>query len=186
MWNTAVTQRLRGYLWRCAVAAIRPANLFAAVATVTFPLAVLLPFFTLQPSLGDPLLDAVYDYVEPGVMDAKVCSVLAGIAYLFADGDQITAVILLLFSVLFPGIKLALLWMTLVRPSSFAGSLGKALETLGPWSMADVFVVSVTLLAFKSFPGGTMFTVDIGYYLFLVSVVAGMLAAWIGRRSWTA
>jgi paraquat-inducible protein A len=161
---------------------MRPAPVLATVATVTFPLAVLYPFFTLKPSLGDPLVDGVYDYADPGSMAPKTYSVLSGIARLFTDGDMVIAIVLLLFSVFFPAVKLALLWGVLAWPGPRSGRLVRGLETLGPWSMADVFVVSVMLLTFKSFPGGTTFVIEPGYYLFLSSVLTGLFATWIGRR----
>jgi paraquat-inducible protein A len=161
---------------------VRPECILAGIATLTFPLAVLLPFFTFSPSFGDVLLDAGYDYVNPGALDPATYSVLGGIARLFTDGDYVVAVVLLLFSVLFPAVKLALLWGVLIRPYHARLSLVRGLETLGPWSMADVFVVSVLLLAFKSFPGGTTFAIQAGYYIFLVSVITSLVATWVAKH----
>lgn len=160
-------------------AVTRPERLLGAVATATFPLALLLPLFTLQPSLGDPLIDAIWEEAQPGSTEPKTYSVISGIGRLYEDGDTVIAFVLLLFSVIFPAAKLTLLWSILFRPKSINTRLLRFLEALGPWSMADVFVVSVMLLAFKSFPGGTSFTVEPGYYLFLTSVVAGMASAWV-------
>lgn len=159
-----------------------PDALFAAVATITFPLAVLLPFFTLSPSFGDVMIDAILDYLSPGTFDPRTYSVLGGIAMLFTSGDLIVALVLLLFSVFFPAVKLALLWGVLLNPEPAKLSLVHRLETLGPWSMADVFVVSVLVVAFKGFPGGTTFTIESGYYVFLVSVITGLLATWLAKR----
>jgi paraquat-inducible protein A len=177
-WFTRVVQ----VIGHAAVAFTRPEVALAAVATVAFPLAVLLPFFTFSPSFGDVMMDAAYEYLNPGSLDPMTYSVLGGIAKLFSDGDVVVAVVLLLFSVLFPAVKLALLWGVLVRPHPDKLSLVRVLETLGPWSMADVFVVSVLLLAFKSFPGGTIFAIQLGYYIFLASVVASLVATWIAKR----
>lgn len=163
-------------VWRIAAIAM------AFAATVTFPFALLLPFFLFEPSFGDPLVDGIVEYADPGSLDAKRYSVLTGIGATFADGDIVVAVVLLLFSVCFPAVKLALLWAVIVHPAPSSSRLIRRLETLGPWSMADVFVVSVMLLAFKSFPGGTSFSVAAGYYLFLTSVLAGLASAWIVRQ----
>jgi paraquat-inducible protein A len=157
----------------------RPEQLLAAGATLVFPVALLLPLFTFSPSLGDPLLDGVVEYAEPGALDASSYSVVGGIVRLFDDGDPVIAIVLLLFSVFFPAVKLSLLWGIMIRPAPSHDALVRRLETLGPWSMADVFVVSIMLLAFKSFPGGTRFTVGLGYYLFLASVVLSLSASWL-------
>jgi hypothetical protein len=51
--------------------------------------------------------------------------------------------------------------------------------------MADVFVASMTVVAFTAFPAGTRITVQSGYYLFLFSVVAGMMALAVLQRTRT-
>ena len=50
------------------------------------------------------------------------------------------------------------------------------LEFLGPWSMADVLVVAVLVVAFKKFPGGSSIMPEAGWFLFLGSVLCAMLA----------
>jgi hypothetical protein len=181
------TQRARLAQWLAS--AIRcPQYILAAAATVSFPPAVLFPLFSFQPRLYDPLPEAIVSFVQPGEFDAKTPSVLGGIASMFTDGiaedkigDVTVAVVLALFSVFFPAIKLALLWGILVRPGTTNIRALRRLESLGPWSMADVFVISVGLLMFKSFPGGSTFAVETGYYLFLLSVVCGLLATWLTK-----
>jgi hypothetical protein len=170
----------------------KPEVLCATVATATFPFALLTILFQITPSLGDDLLDAVYEEASPGALSPKSYSVLGGISYLFSDGegigDRVVAVVLLMFSVFFPTVKLALSWWLIVLSNNVGGSRGSAadrlagwLEAIGPWSMADVFVVSVLLLSFKSFPGNTKFTIELGYYLFLISVVFGLFSVWLTR-----
>jgi paraquat-inducible protein A len=178
MWLKRVIQAAR---WLSAAIA-SPTFVLAALASLTFPLAVLCPFFAFEPRLFDPLFEALVEYTDPGILDPRTYSVVGGIALLFTEGDTAVAIILLLFSVIFPACKLALLWSVLLQPDPARARLVRRLETLGPWSMADVFVVSVSLLAFKAFPGGTTFTIQWGYYLFLTSVVAGLIATWLAKR----
>lgn len=163
----------RGLRW-----ARRPPHFLALLATATLPPALLAKFFSFSPSLGDALLDAAVDAVNPGTLTATQHSVVGGIAALLVAGDIVVAFVLLLFSVLFPAAKLALLWLLLLQKGPRSTKLTQALKTLGPWSMADVFVASVMLLAFKRFPGDTSFEVGWGYYFFLCSVLSGLLATW--------
>jgi paraquat-inducible protein A len=167
------------------IALLNLGTLLCGAATIAFPFAILSQFFTFTPSFGDPLVDDIIDFADPGAMTPKSNSVLGGIAMLFTDGnaaDAVIAIVLLLFSVFFPAIKLALLWGIMLRPRKSNRRLVDQLEMLGPWSMADVFVVSVLLLAFKSFPGGTTFSVGIGYYFFLFSVVTSLLATILAKH----
>lgn len=167
---------------RAVRAATRPERVLAAVATVLFPVAVLAPFFTVHPSFGDPLIDALVEAASPGALDPQTHSVVEGITLLFAKGNRLVAVLLVLFSVLFPAVKLALLWETLAATAPAHPRRLRVIEGLGPWSMADVFVASVCLVCFLPFPGGTTFTLEVGYYLYLTSVVAGLASAWLVNR----
>ena len=64
------------------------------------------------------------------------------------------------------------------------GRLHRVLGTLGKFSMADVFVVALVVVASKSFPGGTTVDLRWGIYAFagaaLLTMVLTMLA---DRRS---
>jgi len=157
-------------------------NLLTAFATIAFLLGVLLPFFILEPSLGDPFFMTVVELFTGESFNPHTYSVFGGIMLLFQDGDVMIAIVLLVFSVLFPAVKLAILWRLLLRPSKNVRKTARALEMLGPWSMADVFVVSVTIVAFKEFPGGTRINIGSGYGFFLSSVVTGMFAVRLLRK----
>jgi hypothetical protein len=182
------------YVSNAAKQAKRPEVALAAVASVLLPFGLLEPIFTVVPSLGDPLLDAGWEEVTPGATLPHSFSVLGGIAKLYEGqsnfGDSVVATVLLLFSVFFPAVKLVLTWRLLAeigsdpaRSDAMQLSIQqkslRRLEAVGPWSMADVFVISVMLLAFKSFPGATTFTIESGYYLFLLCVVSSLASVWI-------
>jgi hypothetical protein len=137
---------------------------------------LLLPLFSVQPSLGGPIIDGLLGYIDPDSMDTKTTSILGGVTLLWQDDDIALALLILVFSVAFPCAKLALLWGSVFIPAVRESRLLRILKAIGPWSMLDIFVVAVTVLAFKSFPGGTRFRVEVGFYLFLVSVVASMFA----------
>ncbi len=48
--------------------------------------------------------------------------------------------------------------------------------------MADVFVLAVTVVAMKTLPLGSQLEVEVGYWLFLCSVLSAMLATWLAHR----
>jgi paraquat-inducible protein A len=74
-------------------------------------------------------------------------SVLAGIADLARSGEVLLALIVLVFSVLFPIAKLSTLAHVLFRPvaAERRTRLVRLLERLGRWSMLDVFVVAILI-----------------------------------------
>lgn len=74
-------------------------------------------------------------------------SVLGGIADLARSGEVCLALIVLVFSVLFPIAKLAALAHVLFRPGPVErrARLVRSLERLGRWSMLDVFVIAILI-----------------------------------------
>jgi paraquat-inducible protein A len=78
-------------------------------------------------------------------------SVFSGIVGLFRDGQYLLSGVLLVFSILFPTLKLAVLWVLWsfrMSPNRRRAWLER-LATLGKWSMLDVFVVAILVVAAK-------------------------------------
>lgn len=154
-------------------------------AACAFLCALVLPFFRLIPDVGDRFLRELLEIVFGDPFDTKSYSVLGGIRTLYSEGgwdNWVIGSVLLVFSVIFPSVKLLQFCLMLWGRKGRSGVLAEWLTVLGPWSMADVFVVSVTVIAFKSFPGNTRIGVAIGYYFFLASVLLTMAAAHLAKR----
>ncbi len=137
------------------------------------------------PRFGDHILQEIFELIFEQRFDPQDYSVLSGIFFLYEEGgfsNWTIATVLLLFSVAFPTAKLVNLALLVRRPPHTAKSRLDWLTKLGPWSMADVFVVSLTVLAFKAFPGGTRIYVAIGYYFFLASVLLAMAATYMIKK----
>lgn len=78
-------------------------------------------------------------------------SVLELIHILFEKNNAIVAIAILLFSIIFPIIKLLVSFMTMAFPSTHRFTISQVIiHKLGKWSMADVFVAAC-FLAFLSF-----------------------------------
>lgn len=123
-----------------------------------------------------------------GLIDApRNYSVLTGIeALLRGDGPWIGA-ILLTFSVFFPVAKLIALRVALRErrhglPANRAHGL---LAKVGKYSMADVFVVALLVVASKSFPGGTRVHLRWGLYAFAASALLTMVLTSVLDRNQT-
>ena len=79
-------------------------------------------------------------------------SPLSGVIALLTEGYIVIGLIVLLFSVIFPPVKLLGLWYLGLLPSrddagTTRGGLYRILEFLGRWSMLDVMLVAI-LVAF--------------------------------------
>lgn len=112
-------------------------------------------------------------------------SVVSGIFTLFQEGEYFLFAVLSLFTLVFPCAKLGLLaivWLERGHDLAKVRRLHGWVATLGKWSMLDVFVVAILIVAMKSAAVAEIH-IGSGLYLFTFSVVATQLAsAWIDRH----
>ena len=110
-------------------------------------------------------------------------SVYDGLIILMKSKEYFLFCILLVFTVIFPFIKILSL-LTLSLKSGLTGKqvvrLYGFVSHLGKWSMLDVFVIAILVLLLKS---GSVASIKIqdGFFLFFSSVMLTQLASlWIG------
>jgi paraquat-inducible protein A len=110
------------------------------------------------------------------VFFAEEISILTGARQLWDNGNVFLCVVVLAFSVAFPALKMLValtLWYGAdSRGSDLAGLLGW-LETFGRWSMLDVFVVALTIVAIQISIVSDV-TTHAGLYVFTAAVVLSM------------
>jgi len=145
-------------------------------AHVLLGLGLAAPCMTVVPRVGD--LDPIGGFLGL-VKDPHSYSVLSGIRALLAGDAAWIGALLFVFSVLFPLVKLVALRVALAdaaegRPPHRAQL---ALANIGKYSMADVFVVGLVVVASKSFPGGTEVVVRWGLYAFAGAALLTMFAS---------
>ncbi|MBL9205074.1 MAG: paraquat-inducible protein A [Opitutaceae bacterium] len=137
-------------------------------AFLLFGVGVFFPFFHVQ---------------KFWVFDDAV-SVVAGIITLFREGEYFLFAILALFTLIFPVAKLgllALVWMERDHDLQKMRRLHQRVAQLAKWSMLDVFVVAILIVAMKS-AGMAKIQIGPGLYLFTVSIIATQIASsWIER-----
>ena len=113
-------------------------------------------------------------------------SLISTIQALYGDGEWLLFIVITVFSVCIPVIKIAsLLMITNIDfdPESFLDKTLSLIETLGKWSMLDVFVVALLLVSVKL---GALAKVEVHYglYVFAFSVMLTMaLSFWIYKLS---
>lgn len=111
-------------------------------------------------------------------------SVVGGIITLFQEGEYFLFTVLGLFTLVFPCMKLGLLtivWLERDHDLARVRRLHGWVAALGKWSMLDVFVVAILIVAMKSAAVAEIH-IGAGLYLFTFSVAATQLASgWIDR-----
>lgn len=111
-------------------------------------------------------------------------SVVGGLMTLFREGEYFLFTLLTLFTLLFPCAKLGLLtiiWLEREHPLERVQRLHGWVEHLGKWSMLDVFVVAILIVAMKSAAIADLH-IGFGLYLFTFSVLFTQLASALVAR----
>lgn len=106
-------------------------------------------------------------------------SVVGGIVTLFQEGEFFLFTVLTLFTLVFPFVKLGLLaiiWLERDHDLARVRRLHRWVEHLGKWSMLDVFVVAILIVAMKSASVAAL-EIGPGLYLFTFSVIATQFAS---------
>jgi paraquat-inducible protein A len=139
-----------------------------AVSFVLFGLGIFFPFF----------------HVTKFWVFQDAISVVSGLITLFQAHEYFLFGILTLFTLIFPCVKLGLLaivWTERRHDLARVRRLHEWVEHLGKWSMLDVFVVAILVVAMKSANVADL-RIGFGLYLFTFSVIATQLtSSWISR-----
>jgi len=111
-------------------------------------------------------------------------SVFRGLIVLWDAGELFLFLILFLFTVVFPFVKLnamLALWLYPRLEAENARQMFHFVANLGKWSMLDVFVVAILVLTVKS-SGLASIQVGSGFFLFFGSVMLTQIASlWTGK-----
>jgi paraquat-inducible protein A len=111
-------------------------------------------------------------------------SVYRGLIVLWKAGELFLFLILFVFTILFPFVKinsLLGLWLWPRLEQEQARRMYHFVSNLGKWSMLDVFVMAILVLTVKS-SGVANIQVGTGFFLFFVSVMLTQTASlWTGK-----
>jgi len=116
-------------------------------------------------------------YVEKMVFWDNTYSVVTGVFGLYDDGEHFLAGLVFFFSFVFPIAKLTLLlWIWFVPMSgAHRGDWLARLSALGKWSMLDVFIVAILVVASKLGALADVSTED-GIYWFASAILGSIIA----------
>lgn len=136
----------------------------------------------------EPRLDLYEgDYTEvmnllfPEEFKTSSFSIIDGINHMWASGSKAIASLIFIFSIIFPVVKLLILWLasTKLSEEKCPGKSLKIVEKLGKFSMIDVFVIAVLIVTIKGLPGGSQIHAEWGLYVFAVSVFLSIFASFM-------
>ncbi len=102
---------------------------------------------------------------------------------LWGDGSYVIALLVLLFSIVFPLVKLAIVFLSAIAPDVLTarGPLLRHAGALSKWSMMDVLLVALFIFAAKT-SGLASAIAQPGLWFYAVSAIGGAVAASLLKR----
>jgi paraquat-inducible protein A len=152
---------------------LRAFTLFGSLsAIVTLVLGLITPILMVT-------IHKEVEYLGDIVLSFESKGVIGSIAKLWESGDVVVAIVILLFSVVVPVLKVfSLLVVSIFMESRFAHGIIKFFKMIGKWSMVDVFVVAVFLVYLTANKGDvSRAEIEMGLYFFLAYVIVSMLVS---------
>lgn len=148
------------------------------VASVLLGLGLVAPCMTVLPSMGEQM-DTWLGLFRPDDLEPTTYSILGGILELMRTDSLGIGLLLMAFSVVFPAIKLATLWwgVSVLRQGGTGGTALWITHHAGKFSMLDVMVIALLVVAIKGLPGETEIQIGWGLFAFAASVLASMIAS---------
>lgn len=137
------------------------------VAAFCFALGIVLPIVHFQ---------KLYFFNET----PSLAEIISG---LWRDGSGLLAIAVLLFSILFPLVKLLIVFASAIAPKSgvVPSSVSKWAGTLSKWSMMDVLLVALVIFAAKTSGLADAFAQP-GLWFYATSAISGAIAAGLLKR----
>ena len=99
-------------------------------------------------------------------------SILTMVQALFTDGEALLGMVVLVFSVIMPGVKIILLsWVMMCTSNRIVPPwMHVIVSTISKWSMLDVLLVALVIFAVKGSGIGTATSLP-GLYFFALSII---------------
>jgi paraquat-inducible protein A len=127
-------------------------------------------------SIFSPLLSISELY-----MFTSTVTIYSALVTLIREGEWLLFIIILVFTIILPSIKYALLLISGVKPNLLSSHSIKLLEVISRWAMLDVFIVAVIVASVKLKLFASAET-HYGLYLFVTAVLLSIICASIQSR----
>ena len=156
---------------------IWPIRLLTLLAAALLGLGLIAPCMTIQPAFGK--YETWVHLLNPDYTRPTTYSVLTGIIAMMHHGNRGLGILLLSFSGFFPTAKLATMaWSTQKLADRRRPGVWLTLaHHTGKFSMLDVLVLALLVVAIKGLPGGSTITLGWGVWAFAGSVVLSLVVS---------
>ncbi|MCM8537412.1 MAG: paraquat-inducible protein A [Lentisphaeraceae bacterium] len=150
---------------------------YSLSGTLLYISGLLLPCMTVYPRAGE--YTGLLKIFSPSEFEPKVYTVLSAIGEVYESGHLWITLILFLFTIVFPVLKMGVLLLYGLKVIPDKGKLLSFINILGKFSMMDVFVLSLLVLSIKSLPGGSSVELNSGIYFLAGSILISVYSGYI-------
>ncbi len=152
------------------------------VATCVLGLGIFGPCVKILPGFGD--YSPVVRMLKPDLTHPTHFSLFRGVLQLADGGAWLLAVVVFGFSVVFPVAKLTVFWIAAIDSPKHPGfkAAVRTAHVLGKFSMVDVFVIALLVIAIKGLPGNTQVQLQWGFWCFCAAIVMSLIVPYLLRE----
>jgi uncharacterized paraquat-inducible protein A len=147
------------------------------IAAVCLGFGIMLPAMRIDPGDGT-IRRFIMAFVIGGPSSHSILSSVWALIKTGAAMDILLGIIIFLFSIVFPIMKLGVFYSVLSGGNP-DGRFPEFIHKWGRFSMLDVYVVAILVLTIRSLPGGAQIKPSWGLLLFTISV---LLSLYVSRR----
>ena len=151
------------------------------ISSLAFGIALNLPLFSIEPAAGR--WTGVAKLLADDEFKPISVTLLGGIKTLWLENEKMLAVIMALFSLVLPVMKLTVLWSEGLGLAPVSRPIWMAVRWSSKYAMLEVMLIALMLLLLKKLPGDSEIRIEAGAWFFTCSVILSLAVS--GLKSTT-
>lgn len=151
------------------------AAVLVVLCCLAFGMALVFPLFSIQPAAGR--WTGLAKLLAADQFATRSFTLLGGIMILWRENERILAILMGLVSLVFPVLKLSVLWWEIFLVSSLSEKFLSFVRAISRYAMVEVLLIALLVLVVKGMPGGSEVKIQAGAWLFTASVILSLLAS---------
>jgi paraquat-inducible protein A len=151
------------------------AAVLVALCCLAFGMALVLPLFSIQPAAGR--WTGLAKLLAADQFAARSFTLIGGVLILWKENERALAVLMALISLVFPMLKLLVLWWEILQVSSLSENFMSMVRAISRYAMVEVLLIALLVLVIKGMPGGSEVNIQSGAWFFTASVILSLIAS---------
>ena len=151
------------------------AAVLVVLCCLAFGMALVFPLFSIQPAAGR--WTGLAKLLAADQFATRSFTLLGGIMILWRGNERILAILMGLVSLVFPVLKLSVLWWEIFLVSSLSEKFLSFVRAISRYAMVEVLLIALLVLVVKGMPGGSEVKIQAGAWFFTASVILSLFAS---------